>query len=222
MMKRVSAGFTFLELMMVLLIMGLIAGMVAPSLSSLKKERDLYAAAQITATATNYVRSLAVTTGRRSKLGLDQETSRMDLLVEEDPMEDPGNFARRDWPTGLTGTLPKGVHIEQVYYPVIREEGEESDTSTSRKQEQVEYQTEEEAQEERKSVLVFDPDGSTRDTFIYLSVGDASATIEATTGEATMRPNTFTVAIIGTIGTTIIVPRYTEEIFEVYDTAKTE
>lgn len=216
-MKHLGKGFTLLELMMVLLIMGLIAGMVAPSLSSLKKERDLYAAAQITATATNYVRSLAVTTGRRSRLGLDQENSRMDLLVEEDPMEDPGNFSRRDWPTGLTGTLPKGIYFEQVYYPVIREE-EEGDNATSKKQDQVEYQTEEEALEERKSVLVFEPDGSTRDTFIYLSVGDASSTIETSTGEASFRPNTFTVAIIGTIGSTVIVPRYTEEIFEVYDT----
>jgi type II secretion system protein H len=213
-----QAGFTFLELMLVLLIMGLLAGMVAPTLSSLKKERDLYAAAQVAATATNFARSLAVTTGRRSRLGMDRETSRMDLLVEEDPMGDPGNFTRRDWPTGLTGTLPKGIHIEQVYYPVIREEGEEEETSSSKKQEQVEYQSEEEAAEERQSVLVFEPDGSTRDTFIYLSVGDASATIEASTGEATARMNTFTVAIVGTIGSTVIVPRYTEEIFEVYDT----
>jgi type II secretion system protein H len=214
---RHQAGFTLLELMLVLLIMGLLAGMVAPSLSSMKKERDLYAAAQTTATATNFTRSLAVTTGRRSRLGLDRDTSRMDLLVEEDPLEDPGNFTKRDWPTGLTGTLPKGVHIEQVYYPVVHDEGDEEENSSTSKKQEVDFQTEEEAMEERQSVLVFEPDGSTRDTFIYLSVGDASATIDSSTGEATLRPNTFTVAIVGTIGSTVIVPRYTEEIFEVYD-----
>lgn len=217
---RQQAGFTFLELMLVLMIMGLLASMVAPSLSSMKKERDLYAAAQVTATATNFVRSLAVTTGRRSRLGLDREANRMDLLVEEDPMEDPGNFTKRNWPIGLTGTLPKGIHIEQVYYPVIREEGEEEekeDTSTT-KNEEVDYQSEEEALEERKAVLVFEPDGSTRDTFIYLSVGDASSTVESATGETATRADTFTVAIVGTIGSTVIVPRYTEEIFEIYDT----
>lgn len=221
-MRQRQAGFTFMELMLVLLIMGMIAGMVAPSLSSLKKERDLASAAQITATATKYVRSLAVTTGRRSRLGLSPEKSQMDLLVEEDPLGDPGNFSRREWPVGLTGTLPKGIHIEQVYYPVIREEGEEEEEGkTSSKKQEVDYQSEEEAQEERQAVLVFEPDGSTRDTFIYLRVGDASSTIESSTGEAGFRNDTFTVAIIGTIGSTVIVPRYTEEIFEVYDaTAK--
>ena len=215
-----DSGFTLLELMLVLLIMGLLVGMVAPALSSLKKERDLNAAAQIASSACNYARSLAVTTGRRSRLGMDRESSRIDLLVEEDPMGDPGNFVRRNWPTGLTGTLPKTVKIEQVYYPVIREEGEEEEeTSTSSRQKDVEIQTEEEALEERQSVLVFDPDGSTRDAFIYLSIGDASSTIESSTGEAAVHSNTVTVAIVGAIGSTVIVPRYTEEIFEVYDTA---
>ncbi len=138
-------------------------------------------------------------------------------------MDDPGNFTKRKWPTGLTGTLPKGVYIEQVYYPVIRDEDEEEESTTSsKKQTEVEFQTEEEAIEERQSVLIFEPDGSTRDTFIYLSVGDASSTIAASTGEVVSRPNTFTVAIVGTVGSTVIVPYYTEEIFEIYDTIAKE
>jgi prepilin-type N-terminal cleavage/methylation domain-containing protein len=230
---RNRGAFTLLELMMVLLIMSLLIGMAIPSMRSLKKERDLYSAAEIASSACTYARSVAVTTGKRTRLGMDRENSRIELLVENNPLDEPGAFTSQKWPTGLTGDLPKGVRIEQVYYPVIRDEGEEEEDSQKKStQKEVDYQSEEEALEEREAVLIFEPDGSTRDTFIYLSVGDASATnVSSSTNEATAsssassgetgsRANTFSVAIIGAIGTTVIVPRYTEEIFEVYDVPK--
>ncbi|MCG3198717.1 MAG: hypothetical protein GHCLOJNM_03221 [bacterium] len=212
-----NRGFTLLELILVFAIMALVIGMSVPALSSFKRERDLAAASEIAASACNYARSLAVTTGRRTRLGLDRENGRIDLLVEEDPLTDPGTFNPIQWPVGLTGTLPKGVMIEQVYYPVVRDIPEEEQAEEPKGEEGPEVISAAEAAEERKSVLVFNPDGSARDTFIYLNVGDASSVLEAPAEEQAER-DLFTVAIVGAIGVTVIVPRYTEEIFEVYDT----
>lgn len=215
-------AFTLLELMLVLFILALMIGMAAPSLRSMKKDRDLAAASQVTASACNYARSMAVTTGRRTRLGLDREASRIDLMVEENPMAEPGTYNKKNWPVGLSGTLPKGVRIDQVFYPVIRddEEGEPSQarkSSSRSKDADPEEQTEEEAMEERKSVLVYEPDGTTQDTFIYLTVGDATPSVESASGESRTQNDIYTIAIIGAIGTSVIVPRYTEEIFDVYD-----
>jgi prepilin-type N-terminal cleavage/methylation domain-containing protein len=216
-----NRAFTFIELILVIVIIGLLAGMVVPSLGDFKKERDLYAAAEIASSTCNYARSLAVTSGMRTRLGLDSGRNRIALLVEEDPLGKPGEFVKRSWPMGLSGALPKGVKIEQVFYPVIHAEGgeEESRGAARSANRPVEFQTAAEAAEERKSVLLFEPDGSTRDTFIYLSVGDATPT--ATAGQEFETPDVFTVAIVGAIGATVIVPhKRTEEIFEVYDAAE--
>lgn len=215
-------AFTLLELIMVLFILALTIGMATPSLRSMKKDRDLAAASQVTASACNYARSMAVTTGRRTRIGLDQEASRIHLMVEENPMTDPGTFNRKRWPIGLSGTLPKGIRIDQVFYPVGGEDQDEDptrkkDSSSRSRDTESEEQTEEEAMEERQSVLVYEPDGSTRDTFIYLTVGDATPSVESASGESRAQTDIYTIAIVGAIGTSVIVPRYTEEIFDVYD-----
>lgn len=211
-------GFTLLELILVFTIVALVIGMSVPALSGFKRERDLAAAGEIAASACNYARSLAVTTGRRTRLSMDRENGRIDLLVEEDPLTDPGTYVAKKWPVGLTGTLPKGVMIEQIYYPVVRDIPEEDSGEEVKDQEAPEVLSEAEAAEERQSVLVFNPDGSARDTFIYLTVGSASSVLEAPAETQVERDDLFTVALVGAIGVTVIVPRYTEEIFEVYDT----
>ena len=206
-------GFTFLELILAITIISLLSSMVIPTLAEFKRQRDLRTAAHITSTACDYARSLAVTTGRRARL--IPERGRFSLTVEEDPLTNPGNFERRRWPVGITGSLPKNVIVEQVYYPVVRDE----DVSEG-DDDQIVFQSEEEAAQERESVLVFEPDGSTRDTFIYLALGDpedATKTISEETHE-----DVLTVAIVGVIGTSVIVPFYTEEIFEIYDLPEME
>jgi prepilin-type N-terminal cleavage/methylation domain-containing protein len=211
------SGFTFLELILAIAIVSLLSAVVVPSLADFKRQRDLRTAAHITSTACDYARSLAVTTGRRARLV--PERGRFSLTVEEDPLSDPGNFERRRWPVGITGRLPKNVIVEQVYYPVVRDDEVVEDSGES-DDDQIVFQSEEEAAEERESVLLFEPDGSTRDTFIYLALGDpddATKTISEETHEYVL-----TVAIVGVIGTSVIVPYYTEEIFEIYDLPEVE
>jgi prepilin-type N-terminal cleavage/methylation domain-containing protein len=217
-------AFSLLELILVILILALVLGMAAPALRGFSTERDLSAAGQIAASACNYARSVAVTTGRRTRLGMDREKGKIYLLVEEDPLKEPGTFLPRRWPVGLTGTLPKGILIQQVYYPVVHMEEQEQESGPAERQSTREEagegksQSEEEALEERKSVLLFEPDGSTRDTFIYLAAGNLSKETDLTSDEEAQKMDIVTVALVGSIGTTVIVPRYTEEIFEVYDT----
>lgn len=208
-------GFTLIELILVLLVMGILLGSVTPAINGMKRDRDLRAGAQTASDAANYARSLAVTTGRRTRLGVDREAGEIKLLVEENPLTDPGNFEERSWPFGLNGRLPSTVSIEQVYYPVVRDEGEgmaeEEETPT------VDVQTESEALEEREAVLLFDTDGSTRDTFIYLTPKGTDPPLEGPVEETEPRRDIVTVAIVGAIGATVIIPRYEDEIFEVYD-----
>jgi len=210
-----ECGFSLLELILVISIMGMLIGMVVPSLTEFKQGRDLRAAAQITSSACDYARSLAVTTGRRTRL--IPEKGRFLLRVEENPLADPGNFEPSRWPVGLTGKLPGDVIVEQVFYPVVREEdvAAQTEEAKSKKQEPgLVFQTEKEAAEERESVLLFDTDGSTRDTFIYLAIGDPEDATKTISEEA--REGVLTVAIVGVIGTSVIVPYYTEEIFDIY------
>jgi prepilin-type N-terminal cleavage/methylation domain-containing protein len=222
-----QCGFTLVELILVVVIISILIEMVSPNIGQFKRDRDLRAAAQVASSACNYARSLAVTTGRRARLGIDQEASRFNLLVEEDPLTDPGSFEKRQWPLGITGDLPKGVQLEQVYSPVIREEGEEEnptepESASGDSTETIEIQTESEAQEERKSVLLFEPDGSTRDTFIYLSIGRKTPITDSSdqTSMAELEESggqVLTVVIVGIIGTAVVIPYYTEEIFDIYD-----
>jgi prepilin-type N-terminal cleavage/methylation domain-containing protein len=207
-----AGGFSLLELILVITIMGLLTSMAIPSLFAFKRDRDHQAAAETASNAVDYARSLAVTTGRRVRLL--PERGEFKLLVEEDPMTEPGSFQERNWPMGLTGELPKGILVDQVFYPVVKDEtsaSEEEDDSND----PPETLTESEAERERESVLLFEPDGSTRDTFIYLAKADpsdASATINTAKPE-----DIYTVAIVGVIGTSVVVPRYTEELFEIYE-----
>jgi Tfp pilus assembly protein FimT len=207
-------------MILAILILGIMTSLAIPSLSTFKRERDLETAAQITSTACNYARSLAVTTGRRTRVNPIRDQSRFQLFVEEDPLTEPGSFKRRQWPMGLTGILPESIVIDQVFYPVVREgdSGYQLDTDSS-----VVFQTEEEALEEREDVLVFDPDGSTRDTFVYLKHGDPlSATGIASLSSQEQDEEVITVAIVGVIGTAVIVPYYTEEIFNIYEPRQEE
>lgn len=215
-------GFTLIELILVLLVMSILLGAVTPAINSMKTDRDLRSAAQIASDASNYARSLTVTSGRRTRLGIDREEGQIKLLVEDNPLTDPGNFEERAWPFGMSGDLPSTIQVEQVYYPVVRDEDaapeQEEDSSTP----SVDIQSESEAAEERQAVLLFDTDGSTRDTFIYLTPRGSESPTSGPIEDVEPRQDIYTVAIVGAIGTTVIIPRYEDEIFQVYDPTENE
>lgn len=210
-------GFTLIELILVFFIMAVLLAMALPALGDFKKDRDLKTAAAITQQALNYARSLAVTTGRRTRLiPAPDRVGEFTLEVEENPLTEPGSFSTLNWPMGITGTLPESVRVKQIYYPIVEEEETQPESNPS----STDYITESEAMEERQSALLFDPDGSTRDTFIYLYVaGTGENLIEAS---EVPDSDVLTVAIVGVIGTSVVVPGYTEEIFEIYEPTELE
>lgn len=76
---RAQAGFTLLELMAVLALMGLLLGLVLPSLlRSWEREKDRAALRELTATLRT-ARSEAVTRGRKVRLFLNLKTGRYRL-----------------------------------------------------------------------------------------------------------------------------------------------
>ncbi len=214
-----SRGFTLIELILVFVIMAVVISMALPAMNEFKKDRDLKTAAAITQQALNYARSLAVTTGRRTRLvPAADRTGEFTLDVEDNPLTDPGSFDQLNWPIGITGTLPENIRIKQIFYPVPEQELE--DDLSSIQGEDSEFISEDEAMEDRQSALMFGPDGSARDTFIYLYI--------AGSGDDEIEPSevpdedVLTVAIVGVIGTSVIVPKYTEEIFEIYEPLESE
>ena len=216
---ELARGFTLIELILVFVIMAVVISMALPAMNEFKKDRDLKTAGAITQQALNYARSLAVTTGRRTRLVPDPDRSgEFTLEVEDNPLTEPGNFTELRWPIGITGTLPENVRIKQIYYPVPAQESEEEFDSAPA--DDVEFISEQEAMEERQSALLFEPDGSTRDTFIYLFV--AKPDQEEIEASEVAEEDVLTVAIVGVIGTSVLVPKYTEEIFEIYETTELE
>jgi prepilin-type N-terminal cleavage/methylation domain-containing protein len=84
-MRRTSrAAFTLIELLAVLLIMGLVAGITLPNLS-LRSERVALGAAQELAADLSYVRQRAVATGTPHRMVVDLDTS--DWWIEVWPEE---------------------------------------------------------------------------------------------------------------------------------------
>ncbi|MCA9434614.1 MAG: prepilin-type N-terminal cleavage/methylation domain-containing protein [Candidatus Omnitrophica bacterium] len=217
--RALIRGFTLIELILVFFIIALVISMALPAMNEFKRDRDLKTASAITQQALNYARSLAVTTGRRTRLVPDPDRQgEFTLEVEDNPLTEPGSFDELNWPMGITGTLPETVRIKQIYYPVPDEEPQaEGETQPS---DDTEFISEEEAMEERQAALLFEPDGSSRDTFIYLYL--------AGKGEKVVEPSevdeedVVTVAVIGAIGTSVLVPKYTEDIFDIYEPSEIE
>jgi len=210
------SGFTLVELLLVLLIAGILLGSAVPSLKGFASGRALETGARTTASACNYARSVAVATGLRTRLWIDREQGRLSILVEEDPLGSPSEFTPREWPMGIRSDLPEQVQVEQIHYPEHRLMDEEDSEEAG--EDSIEYQTRSEALEERESILVFQPNGSTRDTFIYLSgdrtIGPSSNPASDINDE---RGKIRTVAIVGAIGTSVVVNGYTNDIFTLYE-----
>jgi len=105
--RRRSAGFTLLELVLVMLIMCTVLGMAAPSLRGFFASRKTADAATQIVALTQLARSLAVCEGRLYRLNVDCESGSYWLTAQRF-----GAFERVKRDYGRTFLLPDGTACE--------------------------------------------------------------------------------------------------------------
>ncbi|MCX7013138.1 MAG: type II secretion system protein [Candidatus Sumerlaeota bacterium] len=120
-----SHGFTLLEIMVVLAIIGLLTGAIIPLFSNRQKSEKLKASALQLCDAFNYCYSASVTEGRRYRWSWNEENRNYQFLREADPIGSPGEF-RPAMVGGITDkTLPDGITIEGIYFAIVPDVNDE-------------------------------------------------------------------------------------------------
>ncbi len=97
---RTCRGFTLLEVVLVLGILAMLAGVAVLNVSAVGRGRTLERGARRLATALRLARADAANRGRRLRLTFDDETARPAVLWEPDPLQAPGEFT--DYATQCT------------------------------------------------------------------------------------------------------------------------
>ncbi len=113
-MKHRSAGFTLVELLLVVTILATTAALVAPSFRGFYAGRQLADAAARLSVLLRRARTKAATEQLRVRLNIDPDSRIYWLTVEADPFEAPGAFVPPGDAWGRRFTLPNGVQLSRV------------------------------------------------------------------------------------------------------------
>ena len=113
-MKDRNAGFTLVELLLVVMILATTAALVAPSFRGFYAGRQLAAAAARLSVLLRRARTKAATEQLRVRLNIDPDSRIYWLTVEADPFEAPGAFVPPGDAWGRRFTLPNGVQLSRV------------------------------------------------------------------------------------------------------------
>ncbi|HNS00662.1 MAG TPA: prepilin-type N-terminal cleavage/methylation domain-containing protein [Planctomycetota bacterium] len=111
-MTRRGRGFTLFELLVVLVVVGLIAGIGLPRLEALSPKYSLRAAARAIATELEYVRSTGVFQCRT--YGMRYDIGRNVYYMVLPPEEDAGDIPFEDWPISSGMRPPALIAIKAV------------------------------------------------------------------------------------------------------------
>ncbi len=141
---KYKSAFTLLELVMVITIIGIMAGAVIPSLSNSLQARRLGDYCDTLSSMIHYARSLAVERSMVTKVSFAENSSNPRLSVESDPLNAPGTFEDESFPLFIGKEFGQDITIAGMEKNAL--EGS-----------QAEYE------------ITFNPDGSTSDTFIYVT-----------------------------------------------------
>lgn len=153
-MKRRAAGFSLVELLLVLTILSIMAGVAAPNFRNAMHRNALKHTTNTLARFVQYARSEAVLGSVQSRLTFNLDGGGILYSVERDPFNNPGVFE----PMPLPVAPPASLLRQEVR---IRDIRKATLSAVARENE-----------------ILFNPDGSTSDTFIYLTDGnDRVATI---------------------------------------------
>jgi general secretion pathway protein H len=106
-----SSGFTLLELIIVMIIVGLMSVLVVPVIGSSLSNMELKTAAKKTASALRYCRSKAAVKKTIYIAGIDFATNTISIENEKESPEKPeGTYD----PDIKTYKLPDGVYVEKI------------------------------------------------------------------------------------------------------------
>lgn len=101
-MKKICAksqhGFTLMELVMVITIMGIMMGMAIPSFRNVLTSQELKNAAQAISNIIRYARSEAIHRSAQTKIIFDSEAGGVLFSIETDPFTQPGVFTEERTP----------------------------------------------------------------------------------------------------------------------------
>jgi prepilin-type N-terminal cleavage/methylation domain-containing protein len=114
--ERGSAGFTLVELVVVLVIVGVMLAFVVPSLDRLSPKYTLRAAVRDVGSIIDLARGTSVTKNRRTAIQyyIANNAYRMFGPPDQEQQEGQGPGPWHLWPAGSLRTLPKGVHFRAV------------------------------------------------------------------------------------------------------------
>ncbi|HPA44935.1 MAG TPA: prepilin-type N-terminal cleavage/methylation domain-containing protein [bacterium] len=143
-------GFTLVELILVLTIMGLLSTTIAPVMKNLLQAQRLPNAATMLASSIRYCRSTAVHRSALTRLIFDTELGQLRIETESSPLTQPGVFEEVPLPIGLQKELEECV--SEIQIKQMAQYGTED-------VEQLEFQPD---------GVIVGPTGTISDTFIYL------------------------------------------------------
>ncbi len=109
---RPPAGFTLLEMILVMVVITIVLSMAAPSLSGFARSRPIFDASVKFVSLSDYARSQAVAEGRVYRLNLDTETGRFWLTAQEG-----GAFKELGQGMGRVFRLPDETRADWIEHP---------------------------------------------------------------------------------------------------------
>lgn len=124
---RHETGFTLIEIMVVVLLIGLMAGAILPRFGNQAERERLRSAVLQISDAFALCYSSAVTEGRRYRWFWDEERSLWGYAVEIDPVESPGEFKSFSVAGRRDEHLPQGIELEGIYFAIQRDDEEDGE-----------------------------------------------------------------------------------------------
>ena len=147
------AAFTLVELLVVVAVMGVVSLVIALSVGRSLPRARLRAEARRLASTVSLARTVAVTERRQVRIEIDLDAGVYGLVIERDPVQEPGVFAPIERPEGRPHKLADGVRF-------VRAQNEATDVLTS-----------------GSLSSTFWRDGSAEKTVIYLGAGEGVFTV---------------------------------------------
>ncbi len=115
-LRTSTTGFTIIELIVVIALLGIIATVVVPNLDSLSPRYKLRSAARTVGQTVAWARSLGGGVGREYVLRYRLEDNTVEILLPPGPDEDPDlDFDQRE--SLGAEFLPDGVEISRIIHP---------------------------------------------------------------------------------------------------------